>query len=165
MQPKKRRLLEVAFLIVGLPTMLVTAVGGATYLAYRDNRMHCDSPLPASKVRDIGVEIPEGATVCARSGSDGQTTYRVLASTPSPICLATGGNLGCASTGKIALQFVTANTEWGTGNITSDAEHASVELVRRGEHAHLRLHRSRYGEISGDLDVRLDPRKLSDASK
>jgi len=164
MDRKKKKVLEIAFVIVFLPVMLAVAIGGAKYLAYRDNRMRCDDPLPANKVRDIGVAMPEGVVVCSRSGRDESASYRLLVEAPAPLCLATADQLGCASLTKVALKFVGANDEWGTGKIESSADSATVELLRKRESAHIRLSRSHFGEITADLDVRLAPSRVTHAS-
>ena len=152
-----KKVLPTAIAIVLLPVGLGVAVGGATYLAYRDNHMKCDAPLAHARLTELGVDLPPAATVCRETKRGDSVDLDVVVESPSIACFATAGFLGCPSLASAALRLVAPMTDagWGTGDDAGPRQPDSetIEFVRKGQRARMMLFRSRYGEITGTFTI------------
>jgi hypothetical protein len=151
--------------VVGLPVL----IGGATWLAYRDNRMKCDSPVPRSRLEALGVAIPADAPICRESPNPSGATFDIRIDAPGPLCLASFQNVGCTSLTKAGLSFVApmADAGWDTGksDVATSGDSATFYFHRGADMATLSLAKSRYGEVTGFLQVSAAGKKKGKKAK
>jgi hypothetical protein len=152
----KKNLLLGAFGVLMAPVSLGLIVYFAALSAYAGNALPCDAPLDHGPLERFGVTLPPDVAVCGDSGGDAEnTSYRLRVSKPNPVCLVTEGAAGCTSMTENVLAFVPRMEGWDTGDIATTEDSATVDFARGQDRVHLRLHRSRYGEVTGDLDLRI----------
>jgi len=151
-----KKVLPIILLVLAAVVMLPVMIGGATWLAYRDNRMKCDPPVPTSHLDELGVAIPADAKVCRETSNPSGGSFNLVVASPSFFCLATFQAVGCTSLTKAGLSFIGPMTDagWGTGsNKAGSDDSASFEFERGHDRAHLSLSKSRYGEVTASFQV------------
>ena len=135
-------------------------IGMGKYTAYRDNRMKCDAPLGPSATRDLGIALPAGVQVCRKGDGSGSASMELLVETPSPLCFASVGQIGCPSVLKhqLALLGAMSDAGWDTAETLDKTE---VSFRRgKGETASVRFRESPFGEIAATMTVYFPATKL-----
>jgi hypothetical protein len=150
------RAFKILLPILFVPLGLGGAIGVATFLAYSRNQEPCRTPLSTNELTGEGVAAPDGVEVCGREGATVQVVVR-----PSLLCLATQGLVSCPSMHDLALAFATRSDGWDTGAIDVDEKRddANVALSRGSDRVIVRLHRQRFGDVTGTVDLFIAPAK------
>jgi len=150
------RALKVLVPILFVPLGLGGAVGAATLLTYSRNQEPCRTPLSTSELTTEGVAAPDGVQVCGHEGATVQVVVR-----PSLVCLVSQGLVSCPSMHDLALAFAARSKGWDTGAIDVDdaRDDAHVTLSRGSDQVIVRLHRQRFGDVTGTVDLLLAPAK------
>lgn len=142
--------LHLALIPIGLLGLVLFGSTGR-YAAYRGNRFKCE-PSGATALTKLGVGLPAGVEVC---GKEGKRAHRLLVETPPTVCMASYGLVGCPSSKKKALAFVTAMADegWDSGDLDVKGDFVDASFRRGPERARLHLYQSPYGEVSGTIEL------------
>ena len=159
MDKKLKFALELAAVIVGLPTVVLVGTG----MAYWDNRKKCESPVPESRLEEFSLAVPKGVKVCRADTDSEPVRFELLIAPPSLLCLASLQMVGCTSLAGAGLSFIgpMADADWGTGDLDGGAgkDSATFNFERGRGHATLQMFKSRFGEISGSFTTNASARK------
>lgn len=145
---------------------LVCMVGGGVFAvfmgqwgAYQGNKRPCESGLSASTLKEkYGVVVPDDVRICRESSTkvDPIKRFELVSASPSTLCLMSFGLLDCPSLTKESLRWTSAmGKRWDGGEAQkSGDDHLRMEFTRKSSGAvHLSLSRSRYAEVTADLEV------------
>src|SRR5262245_44321049 len=115
-------------LVSAIAASIACTIGALNVLVYLQDRGKCDQ-VPRGELEALDVKLPDGVTVCAGRGNASdvhEAEYRLNVAS-GPVCIVTGGVLGCTSTSDVGLSFLQTMTSasWGTGTLRSDEDSAT----------------------------------------
>ena len=169
--PQKKNTASTIAVIVLVPCMIVLATAGLSFVTTRTQGARPCSGASAAKVREAGLELPEGATVCAvktvddAPASAGRTTsVRLLVAERSFLCATTFGKLGCSTLVRAEIGFLAAMPKAGWQDVTSASTSHDAPPGAEGKYSTLAFERGDgaratvmlsddQGEISADVSV------------
>jgi hypothetical protein len=156
--PVKKLLTFLGLAIVGVVGLCVM-IGLGKGAAYRDNRMKCDTPLGPSATRELSLGLPDGVKVCRKTDRPDSADLELLVETPSALCFASVGQIGCPSlvNNQVAFMSAMGDAGWDVG----DALQNELRFSRgKGESASVRLRISPFGEVAATMTVYLPSSKV-----
>jgi len=146
---------------------LVCLVGGGLFAvfmgrwaAYQGNKRPCESGLSASTLEErYGVVVPDDVRICREASTKLEPVKRfeLVSASPSTLCLMTFELVGCPSLAKEGLRWTVAmGKRWDGGEGKKSGEdHLTLDFTRKSAGpVHVSLFKSRYDEITADLEVR-----------
>ncbi|MBK7399732.1 MAG: hypothetical protein IPJ34_26630 [Myxococcales bacterium] len=125
----------------------------------RGNKRPCESGLSASTLKEkYGVVVPDDVRICRESSTkvDPIKRFELVSASPSTLCLMSFELLDCPSLTKEGLRWTSAMSKrWDGGEAQKSGEdHLRMEFTRKSSGAvHLSLAKSRYAEVTADLEV------------
>ena len=169
--PPKNNTASTIAAIVLIPCMIVLATAGLSFVTTRTQGARPCSGAGAAKIHDVGLQLPEGAKICAvrtvddAPASEGRTTsVRLLVVQRSFLCATTFGKIGCSSLTRAEIGFLAAMPEAGWQDVTSPATSHDSPPGAEGKYSTLAFERGDgaratvmlsddHGEISADVSV------------